>query len=78
MDIEADRFNEQTRYQIKVRGLLRENWADWLDGTSVCFSKETNRTSITVAVPDQAAIRGILNRLWDLNLTIISVTQEKG
>jgi predicted RNA binding protein with dsRBD fold (UPF0201 family) len=78
MDYEAGCFNEQTIYQIKLRGLLRENWADWLDGTRVCFSKETNRTSITVAVPDQAALRGILNRLWDLNLTIISVTQEKG
>jgi hypothetical protein len=78
VDIEASRFNEQTIYQIKLRGLLREHWTDWLDGASVYFSNETNRTSITVAVPDQAALRGILNRLWDLNLTIISVTKEEG
>ena len=75
--MDTAKINLQTKYQIKVQGLLKESWSIWLDDTSVNFSDRTNHTFITVVVPDQAALRGILNKLWDLNLTIISVAQEK-
>jgi len=60
-------------YQIQVRGKLDENWSDWFSGMTVTF--ESGITTLTGLVADQAALRGILSRIWDLNLTLISVTQ---
>lgn len=77
MNMEAGIFNRQTTYQIKIQGLLRKNWAVWLAGTVLAIRSGDTCTFITVSVPDQAALRGILNKLWDLNLTIISVLQAE-
>ena len=61
-------------YQIKIKGRLREKWIDWLNGMVIDIMGEEGAscTTITVAVPDQAALHGILSKLWDLNLTLIS------
>ena len=63
-------------YQIKVGGRVDSSWSDWFDEMDI-FS-ETGHTAGTVTiftgtVEDQATLRGILNHLWDLNLTILSV-----
>jgi hypothetical protein len=66
-------------YHITVLDRLQEKWADWLNGRIVRIEpadEGENRTLIIVLVPDQAALRGILNRLWDLNLTLISVSLQ--
>ena len=66
-------------YHIMVLGRLEEKWADWLNGQVESIEpadESNNRTLITVLVPDQAALRGILNKLWDLNLTLISVSLQ--
>jgi hypothetical protein len=65
-------------YQIKVRGNVDASWSDWFDGMEI--SSETGReancvTTFTGPVDDQAILRGILNRLWDLNLIVLSVSQ---
>jgi hypothetical protein len=63
-------------YEIKIEGHLKEAWAEWLNGMVVSIqnlNNETHNTTITVHVPDQAALRGVLNKLWDLNLTLLSV-----
>jgi hypothetical protein len=63
-------------YQIVVLGTLGANWSDWLGEVlfeSHSQSSKSNQTTILGAVPDQAALRGLLNKLWDLNLTLISV-----
>ena len=65
-----------TTYTIKIEGHLKETWADWLNGMVVSIEKlneETKITTITAQIPDQAALRGVLNKLWDLNLTLLSV-----
>jgi hypothetical protein len=62
-----------TIYQITVGGLLHETWSAWLDGLLISLEPQVDQTVVTVAVPDQAALRGVLNRLWDSNLTLISV-----
>lgn len=77
MDMESVSIERGSTYLIKIQGLLRENWGSWLNGMVVAFRQGDNSTLITVAVPDQAALRGILNKLWDLNLRIISVSQAK-
>lgn len=71
-------------YEIKVQGRLDERWADWFSGlgnlagpnrtvTVESGSKDAPITTLTAAVTDQAALRGILTKIWDLNLTLISV-----
>ena len=58
-------------YEIKVEGRLDEGWSDWFSGVTVTL--ENDVTILTGAVADQAALRGILAKMWDLNLTLISV-----
>ena len=58
-------------YQIKVQGKLDESWSSWFSGLTITLEGDT--TTLTGAVVDQAALRGILSRLWDLNLALISV-----
>jgi hypothetical protein len=65
-----------THYQVVVQGELGANWSDWLGNVlfeSQCSSSRSDKTTIILAVPDQVALRGLLNKLWDLNLRLISV-----
>ena len=65
-------------YQIKVQGCLDPNWSDWFNEMEITNETKTDSHSITTfegAVEDQATLRGILNHLWDLNLTILSVNR---
>lgn len=63
-------------YQIKVQGRLNQRWSDWLGGVAFSYeSEESLITTLTAEIMDQSALRGILNKLWDLNLTLLSVTR---
>ena len=66
-------------YQIKVQGRLAENWSAWFNGLSMACEEagETAApvTTLTGVVADQAALRGVLTRIWNLNLTLISVVR---
>ncbi len=65
-------------YQIGIQGNLDEGWADWFDKMEIYIQDSPNGIAITILtgpVTDQAELRGMLNRLWDLNLTLISVTR---
>jgi hypothetical protein len=67
-----------TYYRVKVQGRLTENWSDWFSGMTVTFEGGSAPiTTLTGAVADQAALRGMLCKLWDLNLTLISVRRLK-
>ena len=62
-------------YQIKVQGKLNERWSDWLGGVTFSYDYENEEsliTTLTVPIADQSALRGILNKLWNLNLTLLS------
>jgi hypothetical protein len=61
-------------YEIRVQGRLREDWSDWLDDMSISF--HAGVTKLSGAVADQAALRGILIRVWDLGLKLLSVSRE--
>ena len=65
-------------YQIIVQGCLDPSWSDWFNEMAITNETKTDSHSITIfegAVEDQATLRGILNLLWDLNLTILSVNR---
>ena len=71
---EADR--QAAMYQISIYGELDVSWADWIGVTSLTHETQDNGASITTltgTVPDQAALRGLIERIWDLNLTLLSV-----
>jgi hypothetical protein len=64
------------RYQIKIAGKLNRRWAEWFDGLSIdCTAEDTGAivTTLTGPVADQAALHGLLMRIRDLNLRLISV-----
>jgi len=60
-----------THYRIQVQGQLDESWSQWFDGLTIAF--EDDVTTLTGPLTDQAALRGVLDRIWDLNLAVISV-----
>ena len=60
-------------YQIKIQGNLDHSWSAWFNGLRITC--EGNVTTMTGVVPDQAALRGLLDRIWNLNLTLISVAR---
>jgi hypothetical protein len=77
MEFRSSELDRPSIYTIHVCGLLREAWSAWLNGMLVGLEHRVNQTAITVAVPDQAALRGVLNKLWDSNLTLVSVTRQQ-
>ena len=65
-------------YIIHVRGELDPAWSAWFDGMSIKSSNASGDTETVISGPvsDQAHLRGILNKLWDLNLELVSVSIE--
>ena len=60
-------------YKIIVKGHLRSQWSDWFEGMAI--TSDEGLTTITGKVADQAALHGLLVRVRDLGLTLISVTR---
>ena len=70
--------SDQATYQIRVRGKLDKRWPDWVGGMTLAFERVEDDRTVTVltgTVADQAMLRGILARLWDSNLTLLSVAR---
>jgi len=73
-----EKAEEPLTYRIRVQGILDPNWSEWLESMSIVAERQPDgcdSTVLTGRVVDQAALRGILTRLWDLNLDVISVTR---
>ena len=71
-------IREQDRVQIRVQGWIGERWANWFDGMTMTYEGAEDDSPITVLtgpVVDQAALRGLLTKIWDLNLALISISR---
>ena len=71
-------MTDPNTYQIRVAGWIGTRWSQQFEGMTIKLEETEDNTLVTTftgPLPDQAALRGILNHLWDLNLTLISVTQ---
>jgi hypothetical protein len=68
-----DRQRGQHNYLLKVEGELDRSWSGWFSGLTVTY--DNGVSTLTGHVADQAALRGILSKIWDLNLTLISVVR---
>lgn len=60
------------QYQLRVGARLSETWAEWFDGLTVTVT-ENDETLITGWVVDQAALQGLLKKVRDLGLPLLSV-----
>ena len=61
-------------YQIRVKGHLDSHWSGWFDGLNMTHEKE-GTTLLTGPVADQPALHGLLIKIRDLGLTLISVNR---
>ena len=62
--------------EIRVEGHLDQTWAEWLDGFALAHT-EQGETILTGKVQDQAALYGLIAKLRDLGVKLISVNSEK-
>ena len=65
-------------FEIRLQGLLDDRWAEWFDGLRI-IPQPDGTTVLSGPVADQAALQGLLRRIADLGMTLLSVnTVEPG
>lgn len=65
---------QPVNYEIRIEGHLSAQWTDWFDGLTVSL-EETNTTCLTGPVVDQAALYGLLKKVRDLGMPLVSVNR---
>lgn len=63
-------------YKIRVKGHLSREWSDWFEGLSVTLD-DNGDMLLSGAVADQAALHGLLKKVRDLGMTLLSVNSAK-
>ncbi|NTU81148.1 MAG: hypothetical protein HGA45_17490 [Chloroflexales bacterium] len=66
--------DEPQLYEIRLKGHLDDRWADWFDGLTITRA-DNGETVLTGLVADQAALHGLLRKVRDLGLPLLSVVQ---
>ena len=61
-------------YRLTVEGSLDSDWSEWFDGLTIA-SKGDGHTTLSGPVIDQAALHGLLNKVRDLGLSLLSLTR---
>ena len=64
-------------YEIKVEGLVDGLWAEWFDGMTITYVNNVD-TILVGELPDQSALHGVLERIRDLGLNLISIRRIDG
>jgi hypothetical protein len=72
-DTSARRPNPPRRYEIRIKGHLAARWATWFDPMTLTTHSD-GTTVLDGPVTDQAALHGLLHKIRDLGLPLISVT----
>jgi hypothetical protein len=68
--------SETMVYQIRIRGHLGREWADWFEGLSITL-EDNGDMLLTGPVVDQAALHGLLKKVRDLGMPLLSVIRVK-
>ena len=63
-------------YHIRIRGHLGQHWSDWFGGLAITL-EDNGDTLLTGPVVDQAALHGLLKKVRDLGLSLLSVSPVK-
>jgi hypothetical protein len=69
-------FDRQAIYQIRVKGNIDRNWSNWFDGLAI-IPQANDEALLTGPVIDQAALHGLLGKIRDLGLPLLSVRRVK-
>ena len=69
--MQLPKFDRPTRYQVQVAGVLDEDWQYWLDSMEVTIVGD--KTFLTGEIADQAALYGLILKLRNLGLKLISI-----
>jgi hypothetical protein len=64
--------DEPERYAIRIKGHLDERWSAWFDGLTITLERE-GTTLLTGPVADQAALHGLIRRVRDVGLPLVSI-----
>lgn len=72
--IQPDESSQPMTYQIRIQGHLSRQWIGWFDGLAITL-EDNGDTLVTGAVVDQAALHGLLKKVRDLGLPLISVNR---
>ncbi|MEO8354782.1 MAG: hypothetical protein ABI621_02605 [Chloroflexota bacterium] len=68
--------NRPMIYQIRIKGHLGSQWTDWFEGLTIIL-EESGNTLLTGPVVDQAALHGLLKKVRDLGMPLVSVNRIK-
>ena len=68
--------NEPMTYQIRIKGHLGHEWTDWFEGLTITL-EDSGDTLLAGPVVDQAALFGLLKKVRDLGMLLISVNRVK-
>jgi hypothetical protein len=68
--------DESGLYEIRLKGHLNNRWADWFEGLTITL-EDNGDTLLTGPVVDQAALHGLLKKVRDLGLPLVSVSPLK-
>ena len=72
----TDDHNEPGLYEIRIKGHLANRWAGWFGGLTITL-EDNGDTLLTGPVVDQAALHGLLKKVRDLGLPLLSVNRVK-
>lgn len=63
-------------YHIRIKGALNPESFGWIDDAKM-MDQQNNETLLAVRIADQPALRGIVDQLWNLNFTILSIKKAE-
>ena len=69
-------MNENTHYHIKIKGYLDARWQEWFDDLTITLTDDGN-TIFSGVILDQAALHGVLKKIRNLGLILISVNPQQ-
>ena len=75
-DISTGQYHSPGRYEIRIKGHLDTRWAAWFDGLTITHDSD-GTTIIHGLVTDQAVLHGLLQKVRDLGLPLVSISQAE-
>jgi len=76
MGMMNEHTNKQSDYHIKIKGHLDARWQDWFDGLTIILTDDGD-TILSGVIVDQSALHGMLKKINNLGLTLISVNPQQ-